>query len=562
MSQRNDHDIVLIPAAGRVPEGILAFSSISCSAMIPVAGRPVIHWTLSYLHSLGLRRFALAVPRRGLFVEDYVDAVFGRECEISFHVPSADRGLGGTVLELAEAVEGRSALVVLGDTHFELADPAVLDGDDAFVLIERVEDSYRWCIARIDECDRVVELKDKVPDLPGPLEALIGVYRFPELEELRQVARTAMDEAPQEGGTGPRLEMAEILRRLAARRPIHALRAGKWLDCGNPDRQASSHRSLLQMRAFNEIDIDPVLGTLVKRSRKVQKFVDEIDYLRLLPPELAVLFPRVLDFSTDWRDPWLRMEYYGYPTLAEIFVFENVAPGTWERIFHHLAEILERAFGSRRRPASPAATRSMYLDKTRQRLREIEGPPELLALLAAPEVTINGRKVAGLEALWPRIEAAVEALEERPATIIHGDLCLSNVLYDLRSGICKLVDPRGSFGSTGLYGDPRYDVAKLYHSVYGLYDFIVNDLFSVAVDGTEVRLEIRQRPEHDAIRERFERVFFDQPDTFDRREILLITGLLFASMPALHYDAPRRQVAMFCRALELIDECFREEETV
>ena len=24
---------------------------------------------------------------------------------------------------------------------------------------------------------------------------------------------------------------------------------------------------------------------------------------------------------------------------------------------------------------------------------------------------------------------------------------------------------------------------------------------------------------------------------FDRREILLITGLLFASMPALHYDA-------------------------
>ena len=57
---------VLIPAAGRVPEGILALGNISCPAMIPVAGRPVIHWTMRYLRSLGLRRFAIAVSRRGM----------------------------------------------------------------------------------------------------------------------------------------------------------------------------------------------------------------------------------------------------------------------------------------------------------------------------------------------------------------------------------------------------------------------------------------------------------------------------------------------------------------
>jgi hypothetical protein len=43
---------------------------------------------------------------------------------------------------------------------------------------------------------------------------------------------------------------------------------------------------------------------------------------------------------------------------------------------------------------------------------------------------------------------------------------------------------------------------------------------------------------------------------FDRREILLITGLLFASMPALHYDAPRRQIAMYARALQLFGEAY------
>ncbi len=96
-------------------------------------------------------------------------------------------------------------------------------------------------------------------------------------------------------------------------------------------------------------------------------------------------------------------------------------------------------------------------------------------------------------------------------------------------------------------------MAKLYHSIYGLYDFITNDLFHVSIDGTRIDLDIRSRPQHRQIQERFEKVFFAE---FDRREILLITGLLFASMPALHYDAPRRQMAMYARALELFGELF------
>jgi hypothetical protein len=94
----------------------------------------------------------------------------------------------------------------------------------------------------------------------------------------------------------------------------------------------------------------------------------------------------------------------------------------------------------------------------------------------------------------------------------------------------------------------------------------------------EVRLEIRCRPQHGEIRERFEKVFFgkrghstfltpsgDRTESggkkvecplFDRREILLLTGLLFASMPALHYDEPSRQIAMYTRAIQLFDELF------
>jgi dTDP-glucose pyrophosphorylase len=542
--------VVLIPAAGRVAEGVMALSNIGCPAMVPVAGRPVIHWTLSYLRSLGLRRFVIAVSRRGMFVEDFVECSVGQDCEVSFVVPPTDGGVGRTVLELAEHAEGGSALVVLGDTHFRFADPSILLQDDPTVLVQGVDDSYRWCTAEIAADGIVARLHDKERDLPGPVQALIGVYYFPSLAALRTAAREAVDEH-----AGARTEMAHILDNISQQQPLRAATAGDWLDCGNPDRQASSHRTLLQKREFNDLSIDSVMGTVTKRSRYVEKFLDEINYLRLLPPELAVLFPRVIDYSTDWQEPSLTLEYYGYPTLAEVFVFENVDPAIWEQVFVHLRQIMLEGFMRHRRPLAPGVIQDMYLNKTRERLESLTGPDELLTLVRhAGPVTINGRDVPNIPDLWHTLEVETARLAENvQGTVVHGDLCLSNILYDLRSRICKLLDPRGSFGAAGIYGDPRYDVAKLYHSIYGLYDFITNDLFHVSIDGARLSLDIRSRPQHRQIQQRFEKVFFAE---FDRREILLITGLLFASMPALHYDAPRRQLAMYARALELFGEVF------
>ncbi len=80
-----------------MPEGLLALSNIQSPALIPVAGRPVIHWTLSYLRSLGLKRFKIAVARRGGFVEYFVNCAFGSDCEIEFITPEHAGGLGQTV---------------------------------------------------------------------------------------------------------------------------------------------------------------------------------------------------------------------------------------------------------------------------------------------------------------------------------------------------------------------------------------------------------------------------------------------------------------------------------
>jgi dTDP-glucose pyrophosphorylase len=554
MRQLDVDDVsVLIPAAGRVPEGVLAFSNITCPAMIPVAGRPLIYWTLRYLLSLGLRRFIIAVARRQVFLEDFVACTFGKTCSVRFVVPAEGHGLGGTVRELSLTAESRRALVVLGDTHFQFDDPSLITNQDATMLTSEVDDPYRWCTVETDDSGIISRFYDKSAVAPVPAQALIGVYYFPDLEAVRRASQAAVDAADAEGRP---TEMADVLRRLPG--PLRTAPAGEWLDCGNPDRQAASHQVLLQKRAFNDLAVNSVLGTITKRSRHVDKFLDEINYLRLLPSDIAVLFPRVVDYSTQWDNAYLTMEYYGYPTLSEVLVFENVDPGIWEQVFLHLRAILLNEFSKHRKPVTAPTLKEMYLEKTRERLRQIEQHSLLGRLSQSAEVVvINKKPLANICRLWPKLEEAINRLSSTAlGTLVHGDLCFSNILYDLRCRICKFIDPRGSFGSPGVFGDLRYDVAKMYHSVYGLYDLIINDLFEVEVGEGEITLDIRARPQHGRICERFERVFFEH---FDRSEILLLTGLLFASMPALHYDVPKRQAAMYARGVQLLNEALSLE---
>ncbi len=159
--------------------------------------------------------------------------------------------------------------------------------------------------------------------------------------------------------------MASLLDWIRARSPILVVEAATWLDCGNPDTQVRSQQRLLEERAFNEIVVDPQLSTLTKRSDNRSKFIDEINYLRLLPPDLSVLFPRLVEYSTDGDRPFVTMEFYGYPTLAELFVFETLEPAVWERISRHLHWITQEGFRRHTGPVSAADLHEMYVGKTR-----------------------------------------------------------------------------------------------------------------------------------------------------------------------------------------------------
>ena len=139
---------------------------------------------------------------------------------------------------------------------------------------------------------------------------------------------------------------------------------------------------------------------------------------------------------------------------------------------------------------------------------------------------------------------------------MHGDYCFSNILFDMNSFICRLIDPRGRIHDQTIYGDPRYDIAKLRHSVVGGYDFIVHGLFNLNEKENCFEIKKTQPYFQTQLTQIFDEYTIKYGYNLD--EIKLIEALLFTSMIPLHKDNIQRQKVFYLIAVEKINNIFKE----
>jgi GTP:adenosylcobinamide-phosphate guanylyltransferase len=107
-------------------------------------------------------------------------------------------------------------------------------------------------------------------------------------------------------------------------------------------------------------------------------------------------------------------------------------------------------------------------------------------------------------------------------TLIHGDCTFSNIIS--LDDKCYLIDPRGYFGDQKLYGDPRYDWAKLYYSFFGNYDNVNSKKYNikVSIDSVEYHIDTNGW-------EKYENLFFDNIG-YSQKEIKLLHTLIWFSL--------------------------------
>jgi len=546
----NNRKTVILLAAGKLAASVRSAYGSTSVAMLPIGGRPLIQRSLSYFKDAGYQEAIIGIRPDEKRLQKFVQQVFSKELAIHFVEIEVDRGPGGTLLEcLKHKACGRKVTCVLGDTLFKFPQKESLDEVDYVLTVNEAPDATRWCFVKKGAGDRVLSLKDKPDEQPDNWPLLIGVYHIldkePGMRALEDRSRADI------------LEMRHFLQPYIESGTLQAYQADEWSDCGNIDQLIGSQRRLIQSREFNELQIDELRGTITKRSKNQLKLVDEINYYRLLPSELQTFYPRIIDFSIKPDDVFLTLEYYGYPTLSELWTFEELEIRLWRKIFGRLHSVLD-CFQEYAMDVPNKEIEKFYWGKLVSRIEQFSGQSSLFRELVEAEVlTVNGRNLSGWPVIRPWLQGKVHELSQGcKAQVIHGDLCFSNILFDPLSHAFKMIDVRGNFGSSGIYGDPRYDVAKLLHSINGGYDFLIHDMFSVSHDDLTINYQQFFPEVRHAVLDAFCDCFSER---YNLTEIRLIEGTLFLSMPPLHSDSFQRQIAMFAIGIEILNRLMNDE---
>ncbi|MFK7851862.1 MAG: NTP transferase domain-containing protein [Akkermansiaceae bacterium] len=536
-----------ILCAGPVPIEIAALFRCSSIGLIPLNGRPLIAWQLDYLSKIGIETVRIGIRKSDRRLADYLET-YRRLFQASIEIIQIedDRGPGGTLLQTVSAEDAAGGtLVLLGDTLLE--PETILElSEGSRIFTSEVDDVQRWCMVDSDpETGEVLSLTDKPKSSPSEnARAAIGCYWLQGVEE--QTWQKLQDIKEK------KIELSTILRSIGEAHGLREEALENWLDCGNADLLVTTRRRMIAARAFNSLAIDDLRGTVKKRSQHSEKFRHEINYYRLLPPDLAIYFPRLVSYETAEPEAFVELEYYAYPTMSEIYIYEEYSDSFWTGVFAKLSKIMGE-FRSRTVALNPQTCSGFYSGKLDQRLETARNSGgEIASLLASENVKVNGKSLRGISNLLPDLHSELEKISQTvKASVIHGDLCFANILLEPLNKMIRLIDPRGSFAEVGVFGDPRYDAAKLWHSVDGHYDAIINDLFSISGSGNELEFESFQPRCRDQVMELLTTII---PEEDDVRTIRLIEGSLFLSMIPLHSDRPLRQKAMLASGLKILNE--------
>ena len=409
--------------------------------------------------------------------------------------------------------------VSYGDTLIEAVDTYQKD----LVAVAEIDDNYDW---------HLVDQKWG----SGEGKAIAGFFRFSNSSELvKAITHSSGD------------FIAALYIYSSEYKQLETYESNVWLDFGHVHTYFRSKATITTQRVFNEMEITTTY--VEKKSFKSGKIKAEIQWYNSIPASITQYTPRLLSEFSNNDLCGYRLEYLYLSSLSELCVFGSLPVFVWDKIFSACEEFLDDCRALPAKDFNRQVVMQMYTEKTKIRMLEYLQCNELD--VNAPWV-INGEVFPTLNELINITDKLISVSDGSGVSLIHGDFCFSNILYDFRTQRVKVIDPRGVDvnGECTIYGDRRYDVAKLTHSMLGSYDYIVaGKYFMEQHSPTNFSFNILDSRSESA-RLSFMKKKFAGVDVASKENIA-ITIQLFISMLPLHNDCVDRQKAFLCNSFRL-----------
>ncbi|MFM7230170.1 MAG: hypothetical protein ACKO2F_11115 [Cyanobacteriota bacterium] len=331
---------------------------------------------------------------------------------------------------------------------------------------------------------------------------------------------------------------------------LASIRYEKWIDAGHQATYAESKLHSISSRFFNSLAYNSSTNTIKKRSSEATKLMLEAKLIDEAPAHIRRFFPAIVSSSSQGKLWEVEMEYVGYPSLAEVFLYGRVGPNTWRRIIDSLGQAYDAFYGGEAQLQEKASW--LYSEKTVARQRTLESilsedNNHILTHLYDHPYSVNGLAMPALrETMQWMVDLCSELEKSCELHVGHGDMCFNNILVDPLFGTLKLIDPKAAIhpgtGECGLM-QGLYDLAKLNHSFIGLYDSIVNGLYSLTfLDQSTTQLMVYAPADYQDISRMFQdRLLLERTDELACTQA---TANLFLSMLPLHREDQARMVSL------------------
>lgn len=163
-----------------------------------------------------------------------------------------------------------------------------------------------------------------------------------------------------------------------------------------------------------------------------------------------------------------------------------------------------------------------YIDKTFERLKKVE---DLVPFARDEYIRINGRYYKNIFFDKDSLGNILRKYYPEEFHLIHGDPTFSNMMYDRVNKKIYLIDPRGYFGQTKLYGDVDYDWAKVYYSLVGNYDQFNKGKFALSIGSNDIELTVKSNNWSD-----MEDYFFEQLAGVSKTKIRALHAVIWLSL--------------------------------
>ncbi len=527
-------DFLIMSGSYIAPEMVAEFGLIP-PAFLPFGMARLYERQVAFARGRGARVF-ITLPDNFKIPE--ADARWLSAAEVTVLPMSARLSLPAAMKAALAAIEPTGQLRVLhGDTLVRFED----DAPDEDVFGVGSTDHYAVWAEFEPRLNGKTHFREGLTSAGQSRSVICGYFAFADGSAIRRF----IDE---EGAT-----FVGALSAYAQERRLDPVLVAQWLDFGHLQTYFQSRQADLASREFNS-----VVGTrfgIRKTGTPARKIYSEALWFREAPADLRPFLPQLYSHSTGDEVAY-ELEYLFLPSVSELFVFGNLPLPVWHNILGSCQDALDICHQTRPKAGETPPRyenrffRDVVVDKTLDRIETFSRAREISL---DTDWRCDGHSMPSLRRTVEQLLAAIPPTRGSDICLWHGDFHFANLLFDFRGRRVRVIDPRGmlSDGSITMFGDRRYDVSKLTHSVIGLYDFIVSRRFEIQRNGVyDMNIIFPLDSNLRRIQDMYSSMEFMgiRPSS---REVLALTALLFFSMLPLHSDARDRQDAMLANAFRL-----------